>query len=115
MGDLVGSKVAAGAAHVIMNTKQIKKEFKKGEILVTTMTDPDWEPIMKMASAIITDKRRAYEACGDRFARARPAGNRWRWECDEKVLKTGRSLTVDASGSVGNDIRQEKQKYKNFN
>ena len=38
-----------------MNPKQIK-EFKKGEILVTTMTDPDWEPIMKMASAIVTDR-----------------------------------------------------------
>ena len=31
-------------------------EFKKGEVLVTEMTDPDWEPIMKIASAIVTDK-----------------------------------------------------------
>ena len=53
-GISVGSKVATGTVHVIMSTKEIK-QFKKGEILVTTMTDPDWEPIMKMASAIVTD------------------------------------------------------------
>ena len=31
-------------------------EFKKGDVLVTDMTDPDWEPIMKKAAAIITNK-----------------------------------------------------------
>ena len=31
-------------------------EFKEGDVLVTDMTDPDWEPIMKKASAIITNK-----------------------------------------------------------
>ncbi len=54
-GISVGSKAATGVAHVIMNPREIK-QFKKGEILVTTMTDPDWEPIMKMASAIVTDR-----------------------------------------------------------
>ena len=38
-----------------MDIKDISK-FKQGEILVTDMTDPDWEPIMKIASAIVTDK-----------------------------------------------------------
>jgi pyruvate, water dikinase len=51
----VGSKIASGKAHVIENASQIKK-FGKNEILVTEMTDPDWEPIMKIASAIVTNR-----------------------------------------------------------
>ncbi|MFA5022418.1 MAG: phosphoenolpyruvate synthase [Patescibacteria group bacterium] len=54
-GAPVGTKVAWGIANVISNTKQIRK-FKPGEILVTEMTDPDWEPIMKIASGIITNR-----------------------------------------------------------
>ena len=38
-----------------MEIKDIAK-FKTGEVLVTDMTDPDWEPIMKIAGAIVTDK-----------------------------------------------------------
>ena len=55
MGASVGSKIATGKAHIILDAKHIR-DFKKGEVLVTTMTDPDWEPIMKMAAAIVTDK-----------------------------------------------------------
>src|SRR3990167_1627733 len=54
-GTAVGTKIAAGATHIIKSPKQIHK-FRPGEILVTEITDPDWEPIMKMASAIVTDK-----------------------------------------------------------
>jgi len=53
-GRSVGNKIGAGKANVIMDIKDIHK-FKKGDILVTDMTDPDWEPIMKIASAIVTD------------------------------------------------------------
>lgn len=45
---------AAGKAHVILDPAQIG-EFKDGEILVTTMTAPDWVPAMKKAKAIVTD------------------------------------------------------------
>lgn len=45
---------AAGKAHVILDPAQIA-EFKDGEILVTTMTAPDWVPAMKKAKAIVTD------------------------------------------------------------
>lgn len=55
VGKSVGNKIGAGTAHRIMDIKDISK-FKKGEVLVTDMTDPDWEPIMKIASAIVTDK-----------------------------------------------------------
>ncbi len=53
-GVSVGSKIGQGIAHIIKKVEQIN-EFKKGEVLVTKMTDPDWEPIMKMASAIVTN------------------------------------------------------------
>jgi pyruvate,water dikinase len=98
-GISVGSKAAAGKAHLILSPKQIR-EFKQGEILVTTMTDPDWEPIMKMASAIVTDKggRTSHAAIVSREL-GLPAivgsGNA------TKVLKSGMLVTADASGSAG--------------
>ena len=54
-GQSVGNKIGVGEINKIMSVKDIGK-FKKGQILVTDMTDPDWEPIMKIAGAIVTDK-----------------------------------------------------------
>ena len=54
-GRSVGEKIGAGKANVIKDVADINK-FKKGEVLVTDMTDPDWEPIMKIASAIVTNR-----------------------------------------------------------
>ncbi len=54
-GQAVGSKIGQGAVNVIESSARIT-EFKKGEVLVTDMTDPDWEPIMKIASAIVTNR-----------------------------------------------------------
>ncbi len=54
-GQSVGNKIGAGVANKIMDIRDIKK-FKPGQVLITDMTDPDWEPIMKIASAIVTDK-----------------------------------------------------------
>ncbi len=54
-GTAVGTKVGQGVANVIESTSEIDK-FKEGQVLVTSMTDPDWEPIMKIASAIVTNK-----------------------------------------------------------
>ncbi len=54
-GQSVGSKIGVGKANRIMDIKEIHK-FKPGQVLVTDMTDPDWEPIMKIAGAIVTDK-----------------------------------------------------------
>jgi len=53
-GSAVGNKIGQGKANVIKNVAKIS-QFKKGEVLVTEMTDPDWEPIMKIASAIVTN------------------------------------------------------------
>ena len=98
-GISVGSKAATGTTRVIRSPSEIK-QFKKGEILVTEMTDPDWEPIMKMASAIITDRggRTSHAAIVSREL-GLPAivgtGDATR------VLKTGTLITVDTTGSVG--------------
>lgn len=54
-GIAVGHKIGEGKIHIIPNVKQIA-QFKAGEVLVTNMTDPDWVPIMRIASAIITDE-----------------------------------------------------------
>jgi len=54
-GTSVGNKIATGNANKITSVKDIGG-FRKGDVLVTEMTDPDWVPIMKMASAIVTDK-----------------------------------------------------------
>ncbi|MDP2750880.1 MAG: phosphoenolpyruvate synthase [Nanoarchaeota archaeon] len=55
MGRSVGDRIGKGKAHVIKDVHDIK-EFKKNEVLITEMTDPDWEPIMKIASAIVTNR-----------------------------------------------------------
>jgi pyruvate,water dikinase len=58
-GIAVGDKIASGKVRLLnMSEQQGIKEllFEKGDVLVTDMTDPDWEPIMKKASAIITNK-----------------------------------------------------------
>lgn len=54
IGASVGNKIGQGKVHIIKDAKNIDK-FKAGEVLVTEMTDPDWEPIMKIASAIVTN------------------------------------------------------------
>lgn len=54
-GQAVGAKIGQGQANVIKNVVDIH-DFKKGQVLVTDMTDPDWEPIMKIAGAIVTNR-----------------------------------------------------------
>lgn len=54
-GIAIGSKIATGKVRIIKQAKEMST-FKPGEILVTEITDPDWEPIMKIAAAIITEK-----------------------------------------------------------
>ena len=52
-GKSVGERIGRGQAHIIKEAHMIK-DFRKGEVLVTDMTDPDWEPIMKIAAAIVS-------------------------------------------------------------
>lgn len=54
-GRSVGAAIGQGTAHIIMDASHIHL-FEPGEVLVTNRTDPDWEPIMKKASAIVTNQ-----------------------------------------------------------
>ncbi|MFU8788880.1 MAG: PEP/pyruvate-binding domain-containing protein, partial [Methylobacter sp.] len=54
-GHAVGSKIASGNARIIDKLEQLSS-FKAGDILVADMTTPDWEPVMKIASAIVTNR-----------------------------------------------------------
>ncbi|MFA6214943.1 MAG: phosphoenolpyruvate synthase [Patescibacteria group bacterium] len=99
-GSPVGTKIASGVANVISGASEIKK-FKAGEILVTDMTDPDWEPIMKIAAGIVTNK-------GGRTCHAAIVSRELGIPCvvgtetATKQIKTGRHLTIScAEGETG--------------
>ncbi len=99
-GIAVGSKIASGTVRVI-DTPEKMDEFQDGEILVTDMTDPDWEPIMKKAAAIITNR-------GGRTCHAaiisRELGVPAIVGCNDATekLKTGQVVTIScAEGEVG--------------
>jgi pyruvate, water dikinase len=96
-GAAVGNKIGAGKAHVIKSVADIKK-FRKGEVLVTSMTDPDWVPIMKIASAIVTDR-------GGKTCHAAIVSRELGIPCivgtinGTKKIKNGESITVNCAGS----------------
>ena len=54
-GRSIGSRIGAGTAKIILSLDDMDK-IQPGDVLVTDMTDPDWEPIMKRASAIVTNR-----------------------------------------------------------
>jgi pyruvate,water dikinase len=99
-GQAVGTKIGQGTARIIEDSAHIG-QFQKGEVLVTTMTDPDWEPIMKIAAAIVTDK-------GGRTCHAAIVSRELGIPCiigtetATRILKTGMPLTVScAQGETG--------------
>ena len=99
-GLAVGAKIATGKIRVIEDVSRMN-EFQEGEVLVTDITDPDWEPIMKIASAIITNRggRTSHAAIVARelgIPAVVGTGNA------TEVLKTGQEVTVScAEGEVG--------------
>ncbi|MFA6553486.1 MAG: phosphoenolpyruvate synthase [Patescibacteria group bacterium] len=99
-GGAIGSKIGAGTVNVIKNVKDIGK-FKQGEVLVTEMTDPDWEPIMKKAGAIVTNS-------GGRTCHAAIISRELGVPCivgtgnGTEKLKSGRMVTIScAEGEKG--------------
>ena len=54
-GRAIGQRIGAGPVRVLTSVDQMSA-FVPGEVLVADMTDPDWEPIMKRASAIVTNR-----------------------------------------------------------
>ena len=55
IGRAIGQKIGAGPVRVMTSLAQMD-QFQPGDVLVADMTDPDWEPIMKLASAIVTNR-----------------------------------------------------------
>jgi len=54
-GRSIGQKIGSGAARVILSVEDMNT-LQDGEVLITDMTDPDWEPVMKRAAAIVTNR-----------------------------------------------------------
>ncbi len=54
-GRAIGHKIGSGAVRVVSDASQMSR-VKKGDVLVTDMTDPNWEPVMKLAAAIVTNR-----------------------------------------------------------
>eukprot|EP00972_Heterocapsa_arctica_P062478 9210228-Heterocapsa_arctica.AAC.1 len=54
-GRAVGKRIGSGKVNILKSIDEMAL-FKKGDVLVADMTDPDWEPIMKLASGIVTNR-----------------------------------------------------------
>ncbi len=99
-GIAVGGKVGQGIANVIQSTLEMDK-FQPEQVLVTSMTDPDWEPIMKIASAIVTNK-------GGRTCHAAIISRELGIPCvigtgnGDELIETGQEITVSCcEGETG--------------
>ncbi|WP_328189113.1 phosphoenolpyruvate synthase [Marinobacter sp. OP 3.4] len=99
-GRSIGHKIGSGAVRVVDSIKDMDK-VQAGDVLVTDMTDPDWEPVMKRASAIVTD--RGGRTCHAAII-ARELGIPAVVGCGDatEVLKDGQEVTVScAEGDTG--------------
>jgi pyruvate,water dikinase len=99
-GIAVGSKIGQGRVRVIPDVSKIS-QFKKGEVLVTKMTDPDWVSIFPLAQAVVTDE-------GGRTSHAAIVSRELGLPCivgaktATKTLKNAQEVTVDCTqGSEG--------------
>ncbi len=99
-GKSVGEKIGHGRCRIIKDVKDIDK-FQEGEVLVTDMTDPDWEPIMKIAAGIVTNR-------GGRTCHASIVSRELGIPCivgtekGTEEIKSGTDITVDCSkGEIG--------------
>jgi pyruvate,water dikinase len=108
-GEAVGTKIGQGEVHVIEDSSEIRK-FKSGQVLVTDMTDPDWEPIMKVASGIVTNK-------GGRTCHAAIVSRELGVPCvistgkGTEVLREIKEVTIDCSQGEGR-VYEGKLKYR---
>lgn len=99
-GKAVGNRIGQGKADVIESVTDISR-FRRGEVLITDATDPDWEPIMKIAGAIVTNK-------GGRTCHAAIISRELGIPCivgtgnATSLIKTGDEITVCCSeGEIG--------------
>ncbi|MBI2625182.1 MAG: phosphoenolpyruvate synthase [Candidatus Nealsonbacteria bacterium] len=109
-GIAVGEKISSGRVRIIRDIKKIA-DFKKGEILVVPMTNPDWEPLMKLAAGVITDKggKTSHAAIVSRELGV-PAviGT----GAATKILKNGQIVTIDCSQGQSGRVLKGGVKFK---
>ena len=112
-GRAIGQRIGAGKVRVIKDVSEMDK-VQPGDVLVSDMTDPDWEPVMKRASAIVTN--RGGRTCHAAFI-ARELGIPAVVGCGNatQVLKDGQGVTVSCAegdtgfifeGELGFDVKQ---------
>jgi pyruvate, water dikinase len=100
-GRAIGNKIGSGAVRVVPNASEMHR-VKQGDVLVTDMTDPNWEPVMKLAAAIVTN--RGGRTCHAAII-ARELGIPAVVGCGDATtrLKDGQAVTVScAEGDTGN-------------
>ncbi len=100
-GRAIGQKIGAGAVRVVAGAGQMSS-VQKGDVLVTDMTDPNWEPVMKLAAAIVTN--RGGRTCHAAII-ARELGIPAVVGCGDATtaLREGQGVTVScAEGDTGN-------------
>ncbi len=109
-GIAIGDKIGTGNVHVISDVSKIS-QFKKGEVLVTKMTDPDWTTIMTMASAIVTDE-------GSKTCHSAIISRELGIPCivgtqkATKILKTGQEVTINCTQGLDGRIYDGKVPFK---
>ena len=109
-GIAIGNKIGIGKVHIIKSASKLS-EFKKGEVLVTKMTDPDWTSVFAMASAIITDE-------GSKTCHAAIISRELGVPCivgtrnATKILKNGQEITVDCTQGLNGKIFDGKVTFK---
>jgi pyruvate,water dikinase len=100
-GRAIGHKIGSGSVRVVPDSSQMGR-IQKGDVLVTDMTDPNWEPVMKLAAAIVTN--RGGRTCHAAII-ARELGIPAVVGCGDATgrLKDGQAVTVScAEGDTGN-------------
>jgi len=109
-GIAVGNKIGQGKVRIISDISKIS-QFKKGEVLVTKMTDPDWVPVMRSASAIVTDE--GGKTCHSAIV-ARELGIPCIVGAGKatEVLKNGQKVTLDCTQGLEGRVFSGKVPYK---
>ena len=108
-GVAVGNKIGIGKVRVILDPKDMKN-FKEGEVLITKMTDPNWNSIMTIAGAVITDE-------GGKTCHSAIISRELGIPCivgtkdATKTFKTGDIVTVDCTQGLGGRIFRGKIPY----
>ena len=104
VGRAIGQKIGSGPVRLVLNAGEMS-QVQEGDVLVTDMTDPDWEPVMKRSSAIVTN--RGGRTCHAAIV-ARELGIPAVVGCGDAttVLSDGEMVTVSCSeGDAGNVYR----------